>query len=181
MFRKLEIRYRTQQLYRQQKFNLVREESEGYSKLQTELFAFSSSSSISDLSNAHTQSLIVRVRSLIGYFDLDPNRSPLVHATFTPLHHYTPKSYTQKILTLLISYLCTSTHTPSLHPNPHPIPTSHSTLNRVIDFILEAMEQSIANADAQTHYIRYIQYTWIEFMRFIVHFGLLVFDALPKI
>ncbi|KAI9592442.1 transcription factor/nuclear export subunit protein 2-domain-containing protein [Syncephalis fuscata] len=51
------IRRRTKMIYKQQKFNLLREESEGYAKLMTELMQ-----------------TLLRVQSLIGYFDLDPNR-----------------------------------------------------------------------------------------------------------
>ncbi|KAL5112274.1 THO complex subunit 2 [Taenia crassiceps] len=59
------VRIKTRLFYKQQKFNLLREESEGYAKL------------IVDLSNAPVGSAevcITHVRSLIGYFDLDPNR-----------------------------------------------------------------------------------------------------------
>lgn len=59
------VRTKTKLFYKQQKFNLLREESEGYAKL------------IIDLSNASVgsaDSCITHVRSLIGYFDLDPNR-----------------------------------------------------------------------------------------------------------
>lgn len=59
------VRIKTRLFYKQQKFNLLREESEGYAKL------------IVDLSNAPLGSAevcITHVRSLIGYFDLDPNR-----------------------------------------------------------------------------------------------------------
>jgi THO complex subunit 2 len=51
----------------QQKFNLLREESEGYSKLVTELTR-------SELSESNVESVIGTVQSLVGYFDLDPNR-----------------------------------------------------------------------------------------------------------
>ena len=59
------VRIKTRLFYKQQKFNLLREESEGYAKL------------IVDLSSAPVGSAkasIIHVRSLIGYFDLDPNR-----------------------------------------------------------------------------------------------------------
>ncbi|CDS40944.1 tho complex subunit 2 [Echinococcus multilocularis] len=59
------VRIKTRLFYKQQKFNLLREESEGYAKL------------IVDLSNTPMGSAevcITHVRSLIGYFDLDPNR-----------------------------------------------------------------------------------------------------------
>jgi THO complex subunit 2 len=70
--------------YKQNKFNLLREQSEGYSKLTTEL-----TSSLSLPHNAATgyptesyasiedraRPVWEKVISLIGYFDLDPNRA----------------------------------------------------------------------------------------------------------
>jgi THO complex subunit 2 len=52
--------------YKQQKFNLFREECEGYAKLITELNQ--------DLSLVSPSSIIEVVKSIIGYFNLDPNR-----------------------------------------------------------------------------------------------------------
>lgn len=52
--------------YKQCKFNLLREESEGYSKLVTELNT--------SLSGRDPQELQEVVQSIIGYFNLDPNR-----------------------------------------------------------------------------------------------------------
>ena len=64
------MRKKTIAWFKQVKFNLLREESEGYAKLITELITFfdspSDSSSVSDLS--------ARIQSYIGYFNLDPNR-----------------------------------------------------------------------------------------------------------
>nr|CAH8855365.1 unnamed protein product [Trichobilharzia regenti] len=60
------VRTKTRLFFKQQKFNLLREENEGYAKLITELCQISSSSSLEGLMN--------QIRSLIGYFDLDPNR-----------------------------------------------------------------------------------------------------------
>lgn len=53
--------------YTQSKFNLLREESEGYAKL------------IAELTRPHEvgvtpQTIVTTIQSLIGYFDLDPNR-----------------------------------------------------------------------------------------------------------
>lgn len=59
------VRMNTSLLYKQQKYNLLREESEGFAKL------------VCILKNAKGQSddqLFARVVALIGYFDLDPNR-----------------------------------------------------------------------------------------------------------
>ncbi|OLL27038.1 THO complex subunit 2 [Neolecta irregularis DAH-3] len=60
-------RYRVQRtnlLYKQKKFNLIREESEGYAKLIVELSNMTASPAI----------VIDRIQSLIGYFDLSPAR-----------------------------------------------------------------------------------------------------------
>jgi THO complex subunit 2 len=67
--------------YKQQKYNLLREETEGYSKLTTEIlsnmgpgvFEVSSSELEQDLETRVPQ-VLGSIESLIGYFDLDPNR-----------------------------------------------------------------------------------------------------------
>uniref|UniRef100_A0A803Q3I5 THO complex subunit 2 n=1 Tax=Cannabis sativa TaxID=3483 RepID=A0A803Q3I5_CANSA len=64
-----EVRVNTRLLYQQTKFNLLREESEGYAKLVTLLCGNTESSSCS-VSGA----TIGIIKSLIGHFDLDPNR-----------------------------------------------------------------------------------------------------------
>lgn len=64
-----EVRVNTRLLYQQTKFNLLREESEGYAKLVTQLCQVSDASS--DSAKAATIGVI---KSLIGHFDLDPNR-----------------------------------------------------------------------------------------------------------
>ena len=87
---KMLLRANTRKLYVQQKFNLLHEDAEGYSKLFTELssaaalmsFSIASSSSSSSasacpppsLSVSAVNSLASRVTSLIGHFNLDPNR-----------------------------------------------------------------------------------------------------------
>eukprot|EP00899_Mesostigma_viride_P021065 jgi/Mesvir1/28960/Mv17737-RA.1 len=68
-FTKKIVRVNTQMLYRQQKFNLLREESEGYSKLITTLCTF-----VDAPDTANIDMVLQDIRSLIGYFDLDPNR-----------------------------------------------------------------------------------------------------------
>lgn len=70
-------RYKSQALYAQTKFNLLREESEGYAKLVTALETeFSRSAELADsgLREALVPGFVSKLRSLIGYFDLDPNR-----------------------------------------------------------------------------------------------------------
>ncbi|CAL1526810.1 unnamed protein product [Lymnaea stagnalis] len=61
------VKTKTRLYYKQQKFNLLREESEGYSKLVTEL------NPDFGLKNSWEQAL-QNIKSLIGCFDLDPNR-----------------------------------------------------------------------------------------------------------
>ncbi|KAF8138151.1 hypothetical protein EV363DRAFT_1292738 [Boletus edulis] len=83
-FDKKEIRTRTSLLYKQNKFNLLREQSEGYSKLCAEVMSslgpshspqdgrpIESAASIEDRSRMVWD----KVMGLIGYFDLDPNRA----------------------------------------------------------------------------------------------------------
>ncbi|XP_030637187.1 THO complex subunit 2 [Chanos chanos] len=66
-FNQKSVKIKTKLFYKQQKFNLLREENEGYAKLITELGQ--------DLSgNMSSQLLLPSVQSLIGYFNLDPNR-----------------------------------------------------------------------------------------------------------
>jgi len=68
-FHKMEVRVRTKLYFTQQKFNLLREESEGYSKIITEL---NQGDAFRDEESA--RHVIKNMKSLIGYFDLDPNR-----------------------------------------------------------------------------------------------------------
>jgi len=68
--RALQIRVNTTMVYKQNKFNLLREESEGYAKLITTLNRFGADA----ISEASAAEEIKTVQSLIGYFDLDPNR-----------------------------------------------------------------------------------------------------------
>lgn len=58
------VRTKTRLFFKQQKFNLLREENEGYAKLMTELCQTTGPMDV----------VMTEVRSLIGYFDLDPNR-----------------------------------------------------------------------------------------------------------
>ena len=60
----------TKLVYNQQKYNLLREESEGYAKVLTVLNNFGSTA----LSERCTPDVVVALQSLIGCFDLDPNR-----------------------------------------------------------------------------------------------------------
>ncbi|KAI4891163.1 hypothetical protein NFI96_021304 [Prochilodus magdalenae] len=61
------VKIKTKLFYKQQKFNLLREENEGYAKLVTELGQ--------DLTGNITSHLVLEsIKSLIGCFNLDPNR-----------------------------------------------------------------------------------------------------------
>ncbi|CAI2348032.1 unnamed protein product [Caenorhabditis sp. 36 PRJEB53466] len=64
------IRLKTKVYFKQAKFNLFREESEGYSKLVTELMEAAENSPTED----YAKVIKNRVLSLIGQFNLDPNR-----------------------------------------------------------------------------------------------------------
>ncbi|KAI1503944.1 transcription factor/nuclear export subunit protein 2-domain-containing protein [Biscogniauxia marginata] len=72
-FVKFGIRYATNQLYRQANFNLLREESEGYSKLAAELYR-TPYHSPGHHDFALVQACWERVKALIGTFDLDVGR-----------------------------------------------------------------------------------------------------------
>lgn len=69
--------------YKQNKFNLLREQSEGYSKLTTELTSSLGPAHLPNGSPVESASVIdararstwERVVGLVGHFDLDPNRA----------------------------------------------------------------------------------------------------------
>lgn len=70
-FVKVGIKSATNLLYRQANYNLLREETEGYSKLITELFT---TSSVSPPPPEMAEQTFERVKALIGTFDLDVGR-----------------------------------------------------------------------------------------------------------
>eukprot|EP00095_Tigriopus_kingsejongensis_P004528 maker-scaffold532_size145644-snap-gene-0.42 protein:Tk04528 transcript:maker-scaffold532_size145644-snap-gene-0.42-mRNA-1 annotation:"tho complex subunit 2" len=61
------IKLKTKLFYKQQKFNLCREECEGFAKLITELNQ--------DLTTVTPHEVLETIKSIIGYFNLDPNRT----------------------------------------------------------------------------------------------------------
>lgn len=61
-------RTRTAMFYKQQKYNLMREESEGYAKLVTEL------NTNHTVARSSAPTLVRNIQALIGHFALDPNR-----------------------------------------------------------------------------------------------------------
>ncbi|KAL3879965.1 hypothetical protein ACJMK2_032241 [Sinanodonta woodiana] len=67
LFQQKYVKIKTRLYYKQQKFNLLREESEGYAKLITEL-----NQEISE--KITIQQVLQNIKSLIGCFNLDPNR-----------------------------------------------------------------------------------------------------------
>ncbi|XP_048593930.1 THO complex subunit 2 [Brassica napus] len=104
-----EVRLNTRLLYQQTKFNLLREESEGYAKLITLLCRGSAGSSHN--ASAATMGII---KSLIGHFDLDPNRVFDIvldcfeleqdYDTFLNLIPIFPKSHASQILGFKFQY-----------------------------------------------------------------------------
>ena len=70
-FTKIGIRQQTNLLYRQSNYNLLREETEGYSKFVTELFTTSNNE---PPSSAVVEETFERVKGMIGAFDLDVGR-----------------------------------------------------------------------------------------------------------
>ena len=70
-FTRMFIRKQTNILYKQSNYNLLREESEGYSKLMTELFTVSQNE---DPTSDIVHETFENVKSLIGAFDLDAGR-----------------------------------------------------------------------------------------------------------
>ncbi|KAA8896486.1 hypothetical protein TRICI_006891 [Trichomonascus ciferrii] len=74
MFEKRIVRTNTNLLYKQKRFNLLREETEGFSKLIVEVH-----SAINNGGKSHSKhrarETAKTIESLVGYFDLDPLRS----------------------------------------------------------------------------------------------------------
>jgi THO complex subunit 2 len=84
-FRKKEIRSNTRHVYTQRKFNLLREETEGYSKLVTLINQVGAGALTP---GQRVDAAVDEINSLIGYFDLDPNRTcSLVLDAFTVQAH----------------------------------------------------------------------------------------------
>ncbi|KIW38738.1 uncharacterized protein PV06_09687 [Exophiala oligosperma] len=71
-FSRMNIRKQTNLLYRQANFNLLREESEGFAKLMTELFTTSGNE---PPTGEVVEETVEKVKAMIGAFDLDVGRS----------------------------------------------------------------------------------------------------------
>lgn len=69
-WRKREIRANTRNVYAQKKYNMLREESEGYAKIITLL----NQAGTGRVSQEGLCDMLAEMKSVIGYFDLDPNR-----------------------------------------------------------------------------------------------------------
>ncbi|KAM7467402.1 hypothetical protein LguiB_014964 [Lonicera macranthoides] len=104
-----EVRVNTRLLYQQTKFNLLREESEGYAKLITLLCQGCEAST----QNTSTATVGI-IKSLIGHFDLDPNRVFDIvlecfelqpdNSVFLDLIPIFPKSHASQILGFKFQY-----------------------------------------------------------------------------
>ncbi|KAF7532515.1 hypothetical protein G7054_g7898 [Neopestalotiopsis clavispora] len=73
-FSKMRTRHATNSLYRQSNYNLLREESEGFAKLITELYSTAHAMNQEQLTKEQVEAGFERVKGLIGTFDLDVGR-----------------------------------------------------------------------------------------------------------
>ncbi|KAK6199048.1 hypothetical protein LQW54_010176 [Pestalotiopsis sp. IQ-011] len=73
-FSKMRTRHATNSLYRQSNYNLLREESEGFAKLITELYSTAHTMNQEQLAKEQVEAGFERVKGLIGTFDLDVGR-----------------------------------------------------------------------------------------------------------
>jgi len=69
-YQKYQKQQNTRTQYEQDKFNLQREENEGYSKLVVQLIQ----PSLCNVTDHDLSNLVLNIQQLIGYFNLDPNR-----------------------------------------------------------------------------------------------------------
>lgn len=69
-YQKYQQQQNTRTQYEQDKFNLQREENEGYSKLVVQLIQ----PSLCSVTDHDLSNLVLNIQQLIGYFNLDPNR-----------------------------------------------------------------------------------------------------------
>lgn len=79
--------------YKQRKYNLFREESEGYSKLVTEL----------NSDNMDPKVMVEIIKSLIGCFNLDPNR--VLDIILDSFEHHTDNKAENFFIPLLHDYM----------------------------------------------------------------------------
>jgi THO complex subunit 2 len=98
-FRRKSIRLNTRKMFSQQKFNLLGEEPEGYSKLLDLL------NSQREIASKTSEQLEDTIRCLIGQFDLDPNR--VLDLLLEALEFSSPET-TQKYLDVIRAFRSTS-------------------------------------------------------------------------
>uniref|UniRef100_A0A3Q3AK23 THO complex subunit 2 n=1 Tax=Kryptolebias marmoratus TaxID=37003 RepID=A0A3Q3AK23_KRYMA len=138
-------------LYKQQKFNLLREENEGYAKLITELGQ--------DLSGNITSNLVLEsIKSLIGCFNLDPNR-----VLDIILEVYESRSDQDEFfLSLIKSYMC------------EPI-----TLCHILGFKFKFYQEPNEETPKSLYHIAaaLLHHNLIELEDLYVHFQLMPLDA----
>ena len=94
------MRLRTTKIYSQQKFNLLREESEGYSKLVVDIEL----SLGGPLSERAVEALTKRVMALIAYFNLDPNRVLDVMLDCLEAHVHRPRAQVARFVSLVTKF-----------------------------------------------------------------------------
>ncbi|VVC38245.1 THO complex, subunitTHOC2, C-terminal,THO complex subunit 2, N-terminal domain,THO complex [Cinara cedri] len=87
------IKIKTKLFYKQRKYNLFREESEGYSKLITEL----------NSDNMDPKIMLEIIKSLIGCFNLDPNR--VLDIILDSFEHHTDNKAHKFFIPLLRDYM----------------------------------------------------------------------------
>ncbi|XP_050443418.1 THO complex subunit 2 isoform X2 [Adelges cooleyi] len=87
------IKIKTKLFYKQRKYNLFREESEGYSKLVTEL----------NSDNMDPKLMLEIIKSLIGCFNLDPNR--VLDIILDSFEHHTDNKAEHFFIPLLRDYM----------------------------------------------------------------------------
>lgn len=111
-FVRVGIRQQTNLLYRQSNYNLLREETEGYSKLVTELFTTSSGE---PLTSEVVEETFEKVKGMIGAFDMDVGR--VLDVTLDVFAAVLVKQYR-----FFLKYLRASSWWPQLK-----VPSGHST------------------------------------------------------
>lgn len=94
MFEKRIVRTNTTLLYKQKRFNLLREESEGYSKLIVEIY----SAAYSKKNMQKVDTTASAIVSLIGYFDLDPVRALDVFLDISAMNFVAHSSFFIQVL-----------------------------------------------------------------------------------
>lgn len=96
------MQIRTSLYYKQKRFNLIREESEGYSKLITELTSMLDSSN--EFEDTYTIDLALNtIKSLIGCFKLDGNK--VLNCILVALEHTENQKEQDKMMEFLKQYI----------------------------------------------------------------------------